>query len=590
MSVGRGLMTLKEDGDVPKLHSRCERDGSRGSLSKPIKQERCQSASSVSSSGSSSSSSGGLSAKKRKLERDVRKAQKAERRAQEHLQKFADKFAKRLSKFSKSHKRRPVAAHAFFVFLLEWVNRICADSEDLKLRRLPTDSRSYRYVTNVKNGDRILMRLGCEPGANSWIVKDDKLQLLRLAVDPLEEALKSIGRQVEAWKPEPMGTPKKLLGKGKTLLTPHESRTVGAILAHACGDVLGAPVEGWHPELLQTWFRRLGDFQDLPHNGDAPGGLGVYTADTELMLATCKAIVKRELFDVKTLAEGLAQTYSKGRPRAYPETMSVILPQLAEGLDYRKAGSYLNPEGHIHNEGLTRMLPIALCFRNAPDEVLMDACRGASLFSTVHVTAVSSYFAYAKGVSLMLAAQPEDFDAIQWVESIAKATPCNDVRSRLQLVLREAKPARSAGAYHVPEEVRDHLSDTVQAEAVELLAMTICVVCEFWHSPVEAIIKAVHVGGDTNTLASCVGGLMGALHGHEWLPLSWYKVLENDGEEGRDHIVRTALLLSGFDFFKPGHVKNNAKPIPFKAGLYNYQGMVKVEKKFGAKETIYSYG
>lgn len=34
--------------------------------------------------------------------------------------------------------------------------------------------------------------------------------------------------------------------------------------------------------------------------------------------------------------------------------------------DYRKAGSFLNPEGHVHNEGLTRMLPIALTFRNAP--------------------------------------------------------------------------------------------------------------------------------------------------------------------------------------------------------------------------------
>lgn len=40
-----------------------------------------------------------------------------------------------------------------------------------------------------------------------------------------------------------------------------------------------------------------------------------------------------------------------------------------------------------------------------PDEVLMDAVRGASLFSTVHTTAVSSYFAYAKAVSLMLATQ-----------------------------------------------------------------------------------------------------------------------------------------------------------------------------------------
>lgn len=60
--------------------------------------------------------------------------------------------------------------------------------------------------------------------------------------------------------------------------------------------------------------------------------LGIIRQDTELMLATCRAIVKREIFDVKTVVEELAQTYSKGRPRAYPETMTVILPRLAEGL------------------------------------------------------------------------------------------------------------------------------------------------------------------------------------------------------------------------------------------------------------------
>jgi len=569
------------------------------SSSKPMKQEpgvptivpkrEPSSSSSSSSSASSSASSDERPSKKHKKEA-IAPSQKAERKAQERLQKFSSRIRKRLGKFTRSNKKRPVATHAFYVFLLEWINRVAANSEDLKLRRLPTDSRSYRYATNVKKGERILVRLGCEPGANSWIIKDDNLQCLRLAADPLEEECKHVLALINEWHPDPMETPKKLLGKRKASISPYESRAVGAMLGHVCGDILGAPVEGWRPEVIRAWFGLLHEFQNLPHLNDAPGGCGVYTADTELMVITAKSIVKREIFDIKTLAEDLAQGYSEGRPRAYPETMAVLLPRLAQGLDYRKAGSFLNPEGHVHNEGLTRMLPIALTFRNAPAEVLQEAVRGASLFSTIHTTAVSSYYAFTKAVTLLLAQDEVDrFDALRWVEDVFKASECNDVRSRLQLILRDARPLGN-GRYRISEETREHLADQMQVEAVEMLATVLCVVCEHWRTPALAVVNAVHAGGETNTLASCVGGMMGALHGHSWIPKKWYRAIENDGDEGRDEIVRTALLLSAYDFFKPGHIKNNSRPIPYKAGLYNYQAILKGEKKYGAKETIYSYG
>ncbi len=33
---------------------------------------------------------------------------------------------------------------------------------------------------------------------------------------------------------------------------------------------------------------------------------------------------------------------------------------------------------------------------------------------------------------------------------------------------------------------------------------------------------------------------MGALHGHAWIPATWYKALENEGEEGRTQTLRWA--------------------------------------------------
>ena len=62
-------------------------------------------------------------------------------------------------------------------------------------------------------------------------------------------------------------------------------------------------------------------------------------------------------------------------------------------------------------------------------------------------------------------------------------------------------------------QTREQMSDSNQAEAVELLAVVFCIFCEYWADPVDAIVQAVHLGGDTNTVAACVGALVGALHG-----------------------------------------------------------------------------
>ena len=80
-----------------------------------------------------------------------------------------------------------------------------------------------------------------------------------------------------------------------------------------------------------------------------------------------------------------------------PSTEHTLVSQ-----DYRKVGTFLNPDGHTQNEGLTRMLPLALSFRKAPDEVLMEAVRGALLFSTIHTTVIGSCFAFAKAIALLL--------------------------------------------------------------------------------------------------------------------------------------------------------------------------------------------
>ncbi|MDD7362903.1 MAG: ADP-ribosylglycohydrolase family protein, partial [Firmicutes bacterium] len=43
----------------------------------------------------------------------------------------------------------------------------------------------------------------------------------------------------------------------------------------------------------------------------------------------------------------------------------------------------------------------------------------------------------------------------------------------------------------------------------------------------EAVLKAVNLGGDTDTTASVTGGLAGIIYGYEAIPQRWIKLLKN---------------------------------------------------------------
>ena len=62
------------------------------------------------------------------------------------------------------------------------------------------------------------------------------------------------------------------------------------------------------------------------------------------------------------------------------------------------------------------------------------------------------------------------------------------------------------------------------------------------HSFEEAVVYAVNLGGDTDTIGAITGAIAGAYHGVASIPQRWYEILEN-GAKGRDYIVGLAQAL-----------------------------------------------
>jgi len=93
------------------------------------------------------------------------------------------------------------------------------------------------------------------------------------------------------------------------------------------------------------------------------------------------------------------------------------------------------------------------------------------------------------------------------------------------------------------EVLREIEGDKFQIKAVEAVPTALWGFLHYYDQPEKALSETVGFGGDTDTVASMVGALVGALHGTAWIPKRWYDNLEN-GEFGRDWCVAKAKQLS----------------------------------------------
>ena len=58
----------------------------------------------------------------------------------------------------------------------------------------------------------------------------------------------------------------------------------------------------------------------------------------------------------------------------------------------------------------------------------------------------------------------------------------------------------------------------------------------------EAVVYAVSLGGDTDTIGAMTGAIAGAYHGVEAIPRGWLDALENESK-GRDYVLDMAARL-----------------------------------------------
>lgn len=310
----------------------------------------------------------------------------------------------------------------------------------------------------------------------------------------------------------------------------HENRCIGCLLGTACGDILGAGVEGQPADTIRGRHGEVRNFLDTIR------GLGCYTDDTEMTVALTTSLVEKGVADPKDISLKYAEFYEP--QRGYGATAHKVMGALQNGADYRKTGHIEFPKGSFGNGGAMRIAPIGLAYRNASNDLLHQAVEAALLCTHVHPEAIDGAFIQAKAVAILATSDPNSFNRRQFLETLLNLSVTFVVQRKLEILLEQ--PANGV----LDDEVIYTVGNGIRTS--EAVAASLWAFLRYGDNPEECLIRAVNFGGDTDTIGAIVGAQLGSLYGFDWIPTRWYTQIEN-GRHGRDFIINSAKKLAQLD-------------------------------------------
>jgi ADP-ribosyl-[dinitrogen reductase] hydrolase len=280
-------------------------------------------------------------------------------------------------------------------------------------------------------------------------------------------------------------------------------RHVGSLVALAMGDALGAPLEGSRqPEVWLTEYR--------------PGGRhsrkkGEFTDDTLQAIAVAESLVACRGFCEKDLVDKLSVSYIQ-KPEWFGPTSTLFFDLVRSGTVPHHAALLVHKKNHGSrtNGSVMRGFPLGI-FYPAPEvyEVSLTCSR------LTHYDPVGGH------CSAFLNVMVSDM-----------------CRGSLRAVaFRHARSLCTNDEVHAVLGSYDHYDPDPSLDSV---LCSHAALYSFMHakSAEMAILSAVNLGGDADTVGACTGALAGACWGLDALPERW-----RNGLERYDELVQLALQL-----------------------------------------------
>ena len=348
-----------------------------------------------------------------------------------------------------------------------------------------------------------------------------------------------------------------------------ENKIYGFLVGSAIGDALGAPHEKFvmnYEELRNAFLNAysknkrfvIEDFQDYHKKPDKYSVFeenakkGTYTDDTRLKLLVAYAIAESDgSLTTKKLAQAFIDRHKKAKPGSLEQqwldeyalaSRSIVEDHKSD--DGRCTNSTLNRlwGGLISCGGLISMTPLAILHIGDIKGAYLDGYEKdyLDIGYAKDVTALAvSIMSLALSPDYSL--QDEGKENFEPFSEVLNYDPYNYSKApifgrfAINYIRGRAYPLANSdrhnwmlqGLLSLYKEFYKSLSREFVCDPLEVLSVALGIICYTKGDTVDSILIAVNYGRDNDTIASIVGGIVGALNGIDSFPEEWVKTVED---------------------------------------------------------------
>lgn len=291
----------------------------------------------------------------------------------------------------------------------------------------------------------------------------------------------------------------------------------GALVGTAVGDALGAPFEG----LARVPPAHIESLQREPHEL-------VFTDDTAMTIGVARSLVDCGGFDGAHMAETLARIHATEPWRGYGSGPPQVFARLREGVPWDRAARHLfGGEGSFGNGGAMRVAPVAL--HAFPDiDRVVEVARLSAVITHTHPEGIDGAVAQAVAITALLS-EPTHLRPERLISTIVDHVGSAVFQDKLRHI-----------ELNIETRSLDALAEVLGTGIAAHASVPTALACFLNHrdSFAGAVMAAIGLGGDTDTIAAMTGALAGAMHGYSGIPAVWKAV------EGADQLLSLADSLA----------------------------------------------
>lgn len=279
------------------------------------------------------------------------------------------------------------------------------------------------------------------------------------------------------------------------------------------GDALGASFEG-------SWSGiRIEDIRFK----------GKWTDDTHMMIGLSESLIRNKGFNGENMSQTFLRNWEKEPWRGYGPGPPRVFRMMKSGVPWNLASKQLyGGKGSFGNGAAMRVAPIGLLHYDNAEKLREMAYRSAEITHT-HELGKEGAAIQAYAVALAIQEKISSLEPTEFLDRITHFTENKVYKGKLE-------KARALLPVEDKREVIRNIGNTV--EAFNSVPTAIYCFAKNHENYARAVLYAVSLGGDTDTIGAMTGAIAGAYRGEENIPKSW-----RDKIEKGDYITDLAKKL-----------------------------------------------